>query len=84
MGATSAPGNQTIRDQTLTLTSGSSLIRARLLNMPPPRREPAIRPTSKPIKNTLAPKDVLQAIEEDDGKENSEDIATTVIEAMSC
>ena len=66
MGATLAPGNQTIRDQTLTPTSVSSVIRARLLNTPLPRREPAIRPTSEPIKNAVAPKDVLQAIEEDD------------------
>ncbi len=66
MGATLAPGNQTIRDQMSTPTSGSSVIRARLSNTPPPRREPAIRPTSEPVKNAVAPKDVLQAIEEDD------------------
>jgi hypothetical protein len=66
MGAMSAPGNQTIRDQTSMLTSGSFVIRARLSNTPPPRREPAIRPTCEPIKNAVAPKDVLQAIEEDD------------------
>ncbi len=66
MGAKSAPGNQTIRDLTSTPMSGSSVIRARLSNTPPPRRESAIRPTSEPIKNALAPKDVLQAKEEDD------------------
>jgi hypothetical protein len=66
MGATLAPGNQTIMDRTLTPTSGSSVIRVRLLNTPPPRREPAIRPSSEPIKNAVAPNDVLQAIEEDD------------------
>ena len=66
MGVTLAPGNLTIRDQTSTPMSGSSVIRARLWNTPPPRREPAIRPTSEPIKNAVAPKDVLQAIEEDD------------------
>ncbi len=66
MGATSAPGNQTIRDETSMPTSGSSVIRARLSNMPPPRREPANCPISVPIKNAVNPKDVLQAIEEDD------------------
>ncbi len=66
MGATSAPGNQTIRDQTSMPTSGSSVIRVRLSNTHLPRREPAIRPTSEPIKNAVATKDVLQAIEEDD------------------
>ncbi len=66
MGATLAPGHQTIRDQTSTLMSGSSVIRARLLNTLSPRTEPAILPTSEPIKNAVAPKDVLQAIEEDD------------------
>ena len=66
MGATSAPGNQTIRDEILMPTSGSSVIRARLSNMPLPRREPATCPISVPIKNAVTPKDVLQAIEEDD------------------
>jgi hypothetical protein len=66
MGAALAPGNQTIRDRTSTPTSGSSVIRARLSNTPLPRREPAIRPTREPIKNAVAPKDVLHAIEEDD------------------
>ena len=66
MGVTSAPGNQTIRDQMSMPTSGSSVIRARLLDTPPRRRVPANSPTSEPTKNSCTPKDVLQAVEEDD------------------
>ncbi len=83
MGVMLAPGNQTIRDRTSTLTSGSPVIRGRRLNMPPPRSEPAILPTCEPTKNACTPKDVMQAVEEDDRKENSEDIVTTVIETLS-
>ena len=83
MGVTLAPGNQTIRDRTSTLTSGSPVIRVRRLNMPPPRSEPAICPTHEPNKNACTPKDVMQVVEEDDRKENSEDIVTTVIETLS-
>ncbi len=45
--------------------------------------------TTLDIVNKITPKrseairDVLQAVEEDDWKENSDDIATTVIETMS-
>jgi len=47
-------------------TSGSSVIRVRLLDTPPRRRVPTIRPTSEPTKNACTQKDVLQAVEEDD------------------
>ncbi len=66
MGATLAPGNQTIRDQMSAPPSGSSVIWERLSNTPPPRRDPANLPTSKPTKNAFTLKDVLQAVEEDD------------------
>ena len=66
MGATSAPGNQTIRNRTSTPTSGSSVIRTRLSKTPTPRREPVVCPTIEPTNNDLTPKDVLQAVEEDD------------------
>jgi hypothetical protein len=66
MGATLAPGNQTIRDRTSMTPSGSSVIRARILNTPRPRRDSAILPTSEPTKNACTPKGVLQAVEEDD------------------
>jgi len=49
-----------------TPTSGSSVIRAKLSKTPPSRRDPVIRPTSEPTKNACTPKDVLQAVEEDD------------------
>jgi len=42
-------------------TSGSSVIRVRLLKTPPSRRDPVIQLTSEPTKNSCTPKDVLQS-----------------------
>jgi hypothetical protein len=63
--------------------SGSSVIRTRLSKTHPSMRDPVNQPTSEPAKTACTPKDVLQAVEEDDRKENSEDIATTFTETMS-
>ncbi len=80
--AMGTPGYQSKRKRTLQPMHGSFVVRARLSKVPTMCRKPVKQPTSEPTMNARTLMDELQPIEENDWKESSEDIATTVKEAM--
>ena len=65
-------------------TSGSSVIRARLSKTSPSRRDPVIRPTSEPTKNACTPKDVMQAVEEDEKSARKEANCPSSVLVLYC